>query len=508
MFAFLLFSCSMLYAKLPQKTAEPSPQTTQNLQVIKDLQPAEIWKHFATLCSIPRCSGSEDSIASFIGQLATDHGFETFQYKSNDVLVRIPASHGFENYPYTCWQAHLDMVCQSKTGSPTAIYPVILHREGQLIKASGTTLGADDGFGVAALMALITDPGIKHGPLELLFTTGEESGFIGAMAFDYTLLKSKIIYNVDSEEEGIVTVGAAGIGRMEIQIPVHSSVIADNNHVYVIKVSGLKGGHSGIDINKGRANAIKVIVQILKAHPELNVVSISGGSAINTIPREAETIIATPLDKQSLQDALDSIEKKTAAEYTGEKIVFTLQDTTAGKVVRALNSTDKDNITSFISKLPNGMLVMEHGSTTLVRTSNNVSIVDTHNDTVTVNCLFRSSSNKDIDSVKSIIEAETAMANPNAIAKLVGRYAPWEPNFDSPLVKKVTDTYEQIFHKKMIVQTIHGVLECAVFAQNIPDAQIVSIGPTVLGAHTPDEAVNIKSVADYWNLVLALLIKE
>ena len=139
MFAFLLFACSIFHAKLPQKIVELSPQATQNLQVIKDLQPAEVWQHFVTLCSIPRCSGSEDSIALFIGQLATDHGFETFQYKSNDVLVRIPASHGFENYPWECWQAHLDMVCQSKTGSPTAIYPVMLHREGQLIWNSWLT---------------------------------------------------------------------------------------------------------------------------------------------------------------------------------------------------------------------------------------------------------------------------------------------------------------------------------------------------------------------------------
>ncbi len=496
------------YSQLSQKTAKLSPKTTQNLHVIKDLQPAEVWQHFATLCSIPRCSGSEDSLAFFIRQLAAKHGFENFLYKSNDVLVRIPASHGFENYPWKCWQAHLDMVCQSKTGSTAAIAPIMLHREGQLVKANGTTLGADDGFGVAALMALITDRRIKHGPLELLFTTSEESGFVGATAFDYTLLKSKIIYNVDSEEEGIVTVGSAGIGLMEINIPVRSSIIGDDNHVYVIKVSDLKGGHSGFDINKGRANAIKVIVQILKAHPELYVLNISGGSAINTIPREAEAIIASPLDKQSLQDALEAIEKKIAAKDTVENILFTLQDTTAGKVVRVMTSTDKDRVLSFISKLPNGILAMEHGSTTSVRTSNNVSIVDTRNDTVTVKCLFRSSSNKDIDSVKSIIESETAVANPKAVAKIVGRYAPWEPNFDSPLVKTVTDTYEQIFRKKMIVQTIHGALECAVFAQNIPDAQIVSIGPTVFGAHTPDEAVNIKSVADYWNLVLALLTKR
>ena len=235
-FAFLFLSCSIFHTKPPQQKDGHSPQTTQNLQVIKNLEPAELWQHFVTLCSIPRCSGSEDSIASFIGQLATDHGFENFRHKSNDVLVRIPASQGFENYPWECWQAHLDMVCQSKTGSPTAIYPVMLHREGPLIKANGTTLGADDGFGVAALLALITDRSIKHGPLELLFTTGEESGFIGATAFDYTVLKSRIIYNVDSEEEGIVTVGAAGIGRMEINIPVRSSLMADHNNVYVIKV--------------------------------------------------------------------------------------------------------------------------------------------------------------------------------------------------------------------------------------------------------------------------------
>lgn len=508
MSAFLFLSCAISHAKPQQQKDGPSPQTTQNLQVIKDLEPAEVWQHFVTLCSIPRCSGSEDSIASFIGQLATDHGFENFRHTSNDVLVRIPASHGFENYPWECWQAHLDMVCQSRTGSPTAIYPVMLHREGQWIKANGSTLGADDGFGVAALMALITDRNIKHGPLELLFTAGEESGFIGATAFDYTLLKSKIIYNVDSEEEAIVTVGSAGIGRMEINIPVRSSVMADHHHVYVIKVSGLKGGHSGIDIHKGRANAIKVLVQILKAHPELHVVSISGGTAINTIPREAEAIVATPLDKQSLQNALDDIEEKIAVKDSVEKIVFTLQDTAAETEVRVLNRTDKDSILSLISKLPDGMLAMEHGSNTLVRTSNNVSSVDTRHDTVTVQCLFRSSSNKDIDSVQSMIEAETVIANPKAIAKLVGRYAPWEPDFSSPLVKTVTDTYEQMFHKKMIVQTIHGALECAVFAQNIPDAQIVSIGPTVFGAHTPDEAVNIKSVADFWNLVLALLNKN
>lgn len=506
--ALLMLMAMRGYSQLPQKKVERSPQTLQNLQTIKDLQPAEVWQHFVTLCSIPHCSGSEDSIALFIRHLATDRGFETFLDKSNNVLVRIPASHGFENSPWKCWQAHLDMVCQSRKGSPTAIYPIILRREGQLIKATGTTLGADDGFGVAALMTLITDRSIKHGPLELLFTASEEPGFIGATAFDYTLLKSKMVYNVDSEEEGILTVGSAGIERMEINIPLLYSVMADNNHVYVFKVTGLKGGHSGVDINKGRANAIKVMMQILKAHPDLNVASISGGSAINTIPREAQATVATPLDKQALQDALSGIEKKIAAEYNAEKIVFTLQDTTAGKVVRVLNSTDKDSVLSLISRLPNGTLAMERGSTTLVRTSNNVSLVDTRNDTVTVRCLIRSSSNKDMDSLKSIIEVETGLANPQAIAKSVGRYAPWEPNFDSPLVKTVAGTYERIFHKKMIVQTIHGGLECAVFAQHIPDAQIISIGPTVFGAHTPDEAVDIKSVADYWYLVLALLTKK
>ena len=202
---------------------------------------------------------------------ATKRGFENFINQSNDVLVRIPASHGFESHPWECWQAHLDMVCQSKTGSTNAIAPIALHREGAFIKANGTTLGADDGFGVATLMTLITDRGIKHGPLELLFTAGEESGLVGATAFDYSILKSKRVYNVDSEEEGIVTVGSAGIGLMELKIPVQSSAIGGNNHVYVIKVSGLKGGHSGIDINKGRLNAIKVAAQLLTAHPELYV---------------------------------------------------------------------------------------------------------------------------------------------------------------------------------------------------------------------------------------------
>jgi dipeptidase D len=410
------------------------------------------------------------------------------------------------------------MVCQKGSQEDHKIFPIMFQKNGDMIKADGTTLGADDGFGVAALLALMSDTTIKHGPLELLFTTGEESGFIGATAFDFSQIKSRKIYNIDSEEEGILTVGSAGGVRMEIKMPFDYYVQAGAFDRYLISVSGLQGGHSGVDINRGRENAIRVLAKVLAKISHYYLESLNGGSAINTIPRSAEATVCTR-DKAFITNVQNIINQLSFSEKP-TIVVEKIQLKNNGKFL-VMNQKDTKKMLALIKCLPNGVIKMEDGSTS-VRTSNNVAIInqsirldisnqidsmDGNPGLLSIKCLLRSSSNRDIDSVLTVIKNSTFNAAENSILNIADRYPPWEPRFDSPLARKTIDTYQELFNKKMKIQTIHAGLECAVIAQKIPDAQVVSFGPTITGAHTPNETVEISSVNNYWKLLVALLNK-
>jgi dipeptidase D len=229
----------------------------QSDTVVSKLEPAVVFKYLRILSTIPRCSGNEGPVAQYVAGIAKTYGDTVVIDSSNNVLVHVPASAGFQSQPLVCLQAHLDMVCQTTDKTPASMFPLSLYLDGNLLKARNSTLGADDGIGVATSLAIMTNPTIKHGPLELLFTTGEESGFVGASHFDFRQLKSKIFINLDSEDEGVLTVGSAGGSRMEVRIPVQWTHF-DPSEAYLVTIQGLRGGHSGGDINKGRINAIKL----------------------------------------------------------------------------------------------------------------------------------------------------------------------------------------------------------------------------------------------------------
>lgn len=469
-----------------------------------------IWKNIITVLSKSHCSGQEQELSQFIAQFAKSHGADSvFTDTARTVLVRLRGNHGMEKYKPICLQVHLDMVCDSKSGAKD-IFPRVLQRKGSLAMATGTTAGFDDGIGDASLLTIIEDTTITHGPLELLFTAGEESGFTGAQAFDYTKLKSRTIYNLDSEEEGILTIGSAGGARIEIKIPLKTFYKTGNFKQYAIKVSDLKGGHSGVDINKNRSNAIKIMAALLKELPKnVYLDGFVGGSAINTIPRFSGVFIWTT-DTTFLKKFEDK-EEEILRRFP-ERAKITIEETGVdhGSVktkLLLLTPRSRKKLISFIEKLPHGVIKMESSDTSMVRTSNNVAQIDnTPAGTATIKCLIRSSSNKDIDSVIMVMQKQSIAAG--GTATVLGKYSGWEPDFKSSLVQSTTDTYEQLFHKKMVVQTIHAGLECGLFAEKLPDAKIVSFGPTVTGAHTPDEATNIESVDLYWKFLLTIIQKK
>ncbi len=487
-------------------TTNAQTVSEQNLALVQNFKPEAIWKNFANLSTIPRCSNDEAAVAEMLTKLALQNNLKSFRDSLNNVLVYLPASPGFENRQSVCLQGHIDMVCQAKDGKGSDIFPIRFVKEGDTLKTNGTTLGADNGLGLSAMMTFMSDPTIKHGPMELLFTTGEEIGLIGAKGFDYSRIHSKVIYNIDSEKDAITIGCAGGVVMQTILVPTFTP-IKTSRIGYNIQISGFKGGHSGGDINLGRANAIKVMSQLLLDLRKfsLTIGEISGGSAINTIPRECQVRISIPARKnKKFIRVYESLTKKIAAQFPLEQPLFTLTKMPKGILYnRAMDKQSCNQLLSILKKLPNGVLATEEGNKDFVRTSNNVGFVAVTTDTIFIKMLFRSSSNEQLDYVKKVIESICVGQKTD----MLFRFAPWEPNFESELVKLASSTYSELFQKAPLVRTTHGGLEAAVFSERLPGTQIISFGPTIHNAHTPNESIEISSVSKFWLLLLALMAK-
>ena len=479
---------------------------------IAELTPVEVWQYFYELTQIPRPSKKEGKAVDFMLNFGKNLGLETIKDEVGNVIIRKPATPGMENREGIILQAHLDMVPQKNSDKVHDFEkdPITAYIDGEWVTADGTTLGADNGMGVAAAMAVLASKTIKHGPIEGLFTIDEETGMTGAKNLQPGVLKGKILINLDSEDEGELYVGCAGGVDGTFTFKYKEENVPENYELYKISVTGLKGGHSGMDISLGRGNANKVMFRLLKTLREKAATYlsyISGGNMRNAIPREAFAVVAVPSDKVSVfTDTVSEVEKIIKAELQvtepdlkigSEKIQF--ERTKASIIEKGI----QNKLIDAICACPNGVIRMSDTMPGLVETSTNLAIVSSENGEVAVSCLLRSSVDTAKDDLASMEESVFTLAG--AESNFTGSYPGWKPNPDSFILSKMKEVYKNMYGKEPEVKAIHAGLECGILGGVYPNWDMISCGPTIRHPHSPDEKVNIVSVEKWWSFLVATL---
>jgi dipeptidase D len=485
-----------------------------SVSVFEKLEPALVWKHFEALTSIRRPSGEEEQAQEYVRNWAKEHGFALEEDATGNLVVKVPASAGKENAPVVIIQGHLDMVCERNSDSPYDSFAGNLHllREDDWIKADGTTLGADNGIGCCAGMAAAEDPAVEHGPLELLYTIDEETGMTGARGLSTEMLSGKLMLNLDSEDDDLIFVGCSGGKDTLYKMPLTREKVPQGHVARKLSIGGLTGGHSGLDINRNRLNAIKALVQILdecSKSATFELLHIEGGKMRNAIPREGHAIIGLDsTEEDALRKAVEKAATELRAQYEGLEPGFSVQlEENDEDVLQqgAFPRQMKERLLSFLMAVPSGVVAMSQDIEGLVETSTNLGVLKTGENTVEAVSCSRS----------SVAPAlKTVLARLAAIAKLaqveteeVGGYPGWKPNMDSLALKTVKKSYQKLFGEAPQVTAIHAGLECGLIGEHLPGIDMVSFGPSIRGAHSPDERVSIASVQKFYRL-LSEVLKE
>ena len=476
---------------------------------LRKLEPISLWNKFADLNAVPRPSKKEERIIEFIKAFGNSLGLETFEDQIRNVIIRKPATPGMENRKSIVLQSHLDMVHQKNNDTvfDFDVQGIEMFVDNDWIKAKGTTLGADNGIGVATIMAILESDTIPHPAIEALFTIDEETGMTGALNLKAGILKGSILLNLDTEQDDEIDIGCAGgidvtaIGNYQMEeLPADYSA-------WRISVKGLNGGHSGMDIHKGLGNANKIMNRLLYKGFELfglAVSEINGGSLRNAIPRESESIITLPKNKiNDFNTAFEQIIKdiKFELKTTEPTLQIGLQEVPLPDLI--MNSDSQIQLINAIYSVSNGVYRMSADIDNLVETSNNLARVIVKDGKIFIACLTRSSIESSKMDLAQALEANFKMANLQV--SFSGSYPGWTPNVSSPILKVLTSVYEQLYQKKPKVVACHAGLECGILGKNYPNMDMISFGPTILGAHSPDERVSISSVQKYWRFVLEIL---
>ena len=480
--------------------------------MLSTLKPKFIWQIFNDICKIPHPSHHEQMITKYIVDFANTHHIPCELDKVGNILLTKPATKGMENCPSIALQAHMDMVPQKneETVHNFTTDPIQPYVDGEWVKAKGTTLGADNGIGLASALAVLIDPTIEHGPIEVLVTTSEETGMHGAFGLQSNWLKSHYLINTDSEDEGEIFTGCAGGVDFTSTFAVAYAVIPEKHDCYInVSLKGLKGGHSGCDIHLGRGNAIKLMARFLAEYAQdisFRLADIKGGSLRNAIPREA--FAEMTLSKQDLPQ-LESIVKHYQTTLDNElghvepSIQITLSEVTSDKVKRVLTIEHQNKIINYLHSAPNGVVRMSDQLHDVVETSLNLGIVNILENQLNTHYLIRSQVDSAKDAVVSTLISLSQLTNANY--EISGGYSGWEPNLNSSLLQLAKDKYYEIFSQKAKIMVIHAGLECGLFKQTYPNMDMISIGPTIVSPHSPDEKVNIQSVIRYSELLIAIL---
>jgi len=475
---------------------------------LTNLQPEPVWKHFDKLAAIPRGSTNEAAARDYVRSVASKLALETQQDAAGNLIVRKPARPGRESAPVTLLQGHLDMVCEKNesTAHDFTKDPIRIVHDGDWLKADGTTLGADNGVGVAAALAVMESTNINHGPLEFAFTIDEETGLTGASEFAPGILKSKYFLNLDTETIGDICIGCAGgvntIARRKVtRVPTKGSA------AFRIKVTGLRGGHSGVDIHQGRGNAIRVmggVLQDLLAHLPVELAEINGGSAHNAIPREAVAVVVLDSSREA------ELKKLIAAGETAHQdelgsfdsgLQITVEKTDRPATV--LNSADANAFASLLVAVPHGILYMSPDVPGLVQTSTNLATVRTSADTLEVVTSQRSAIAPSKDAAARMVATVARLAGFEP--EHTGSYPGWKPEPHNELITKLQEVHNKVFGKPGNLIAMHAGLECGVIGEKYPGMQLVSFGPTIVDPHSPNERVQISTVNDFWKYLKAVL---
>jgi len=474
------------------------------------LQPLAVFNHFLQICKIPHGSKNEGEISEFLQNFGKELGYETIADSVGNVLVKKPAYPGFEDRKTIILQSHMDMVCDKRPDVDHDFTkdPIRPYIDGEWLKAQGTTLGADNGIGVAAAMAILADKNLKHGTVNCLFTIDEETGLTGAEALSPELLQGDILVNLDSEDEGEIFIGCAG-GVCNYADFKHIWTNISGDMFYMkVDINSLTGGHSGDDISKGRANANKLLVRFLlriAEKYEFYLCDISGGSLHNAIPRDASAVFAVQsADKEAVRVDFNLFAAEVQDEYsvTEPNAKFTLQST--DPVKRVIDPAVAKNLLCSLHSVFNGVFAMSQDVPGLVETSSNLaSVKRTSDNTITVTTSQRSSIESARDNVSSAVRAAFVLGGANVTTK--GQYPGWKPNMKSEILKVACDTYKQLFGEDAKIKAIHAGLECGLFLEKAPHLDMISFGPTMRGVHSTDERLDIASTGRWWQHLQLLL---
>ncbi len=484
---------------------------------IESLEPAAIWRFFAGIAAQPRPSKHEEQIRAHLRRTAEELRLTAREDSRGNVLIEAPASPGCENAPIVVLQGHLDMVPEKNADTKHDFEKDPIHllidqdakTNKPIVRADGTTLGADNGVGVAMALAAATEPDVKHGPLEILCTVDEEAGMTGAKALSRNFLKSRTLINLDSEEDNAIYIGCAGGCDTTLTWTLPLQPVSGHDVVHV-RVNGLRGGHSGGDIHENRGNANKVLARtLLRVADGLRIVEINGGSKRNVIPREASALVCGPREiLADLGTAGPQVRAEVLAESDETGLQIKIEAVPADQAPAALSPEDTRRLLSAVAALPHGVLGMHPKMPGLVQTSNNAAIITSERSDntlkVQVCTLERSSAQSLLHVTRDQIEAIGRLAG--AAVESGNEYPGWEPNPDSPLVALCRRVYKDLFGEEPRVAAIHAGVECGIINQRMGGRlDAVSIGPTITGAHTPEERVYVDSVAKSWKFLKAIL---
>ncbi len=475
---------------------------------IRKLQPAEVWEHFYALTQIPRPSTHEQQAIEFLREFGRQHGLETIVEPVGNVIIRKPATPGMEDRLGIVLQAHIDMVPQknSDTQHDFEKDPIDAYIDGEWVRARGTTLGADNGIGLAAALGVLASKTLRHGPLEGLFTVDEETGMTGAFGLQPGSLKGDILLNLDSEDEGELYVGCAGGVDGTCTLPYQRGEDASGRDIVRVEIKGLLGGHSGMDIVLYRANSIKLMARLLK-HVEVldpRIVHIEGGNLRNAIPREAFATLALPAGKaEELIAQVAAYQATIQAEYAIADPGITIVATRGSGEAKMLDLPSHRNIVHALLACPNGVTRMSDAMHGLVETSTNLASIVDRGDHYEVLSLLRSS----VDSAKFALaeEMEAVFRLAGGTAEFSGAYPGWNPKMDAPILKAMQEVYKREYGKTPKTKAIHAGLECGLIGGVYPKMDMISFGPTIRAPHSPDERVKIDTVAMFWDFLTKVL---
>ena len=476
---------------------------------LSGLKPSHLWKHFENILKIPHCSGCEKALADYIVSQAKSLNLAFKRDGAGNVLVRKPGTAGHENGKTVILQGHLDMVCEknSDVKHDFAKEPIEAELQNGWIRAKGTTLGADNGIGLAASLAIMEDVSHVHGPLEFLFTVDEETGLTGARKIEPGFLKGNKLINLDSEEEGTFTIGCAGGAESEIAFPLKRKK-SKLKRVYRLKISRLRGGHSGLDINQGRANAIKLLARVLwSAGPQfpLELLRIEGGNKHNAIPREAwAELLLDPAKIKSFKTFLEKAGAKIKAEFGSveKDFQYLLEEIERGKDDPLTVGSQKALI-DFLFSCPHGVLRMHPEIAGLVETSTNLAIIRTAKAKAQIICSSRSSVGPALEATRQMLRSMVELSG--AKVKQPEGYPGWAPNLQSQLMATLKNVYQKTFGKEAHIVAVHAGLECGIIGEKFPGMDMISFGPTITHPHSPEEGVEIDSVENFWKFLTAAL---